>query len=84
MNTFNTCVIAGVSLLLPLAASAQPNDTRYCAALTDAYIRYVGPSDTQHRGAAANASVKAAMSTCDIPVLEKALTDAKVQLPKRS
>jgi hypothetical protein len=84
MRILSTCVIAGVSLLLPLTASAQSNDAKYCTALADAYTRYVGRSDTQHRGPAPNASIKVAMDRCDIPVLEKALTDAKVELPKRS
>ena len=83
MKTFNTCVILGMSLLLPLAASAQSNDAKYCAALTDSYKNYVGPSDAQHKGAQRNAKIGEAMDKCDIPVLEKALKDAKVDLPSR-
>jgi hypothetical protein len=84
MKTFSTCVIMGISLLLPFAASAQSNDAKYCSALSDTYKRYVGGSDAQHKGAMPNATVTTAMDKCDIPVLEKALTDAKVELPKRN
>jgi hypothetical protein len=83
MKVFNGCVIVGLSLVLPWAASAQSDDAKYCASLTNAYKQYVGPNEAGRKGAMPDASIKTAMDKCDIPVLEKALKDAKVDLPKR-
>ena len=75
---------------LPLAAAhAQSADAKYCQALTDKYTTYVHDQNA-HRPAPANAGIDNAVAQCQagntaagIPVLEKALTDAQVPLPKR-
>ena len=79
-----------VASLLPLSALAQSNDAAYCQALVQKYETYVSKKDVSHRGGQApNASVDTAISQCptqpgaSIPVLEKALQNAKVDLPKR-
>ena len=78
-------------ILLPIAALAQsPSDTTYCKALSAKYQRYVGDNDVKHRGMMPDASVDTAITQCQsdaansIPVLEKALKDAKVDLPPRT
>ena len=74
--------IACAALALPLAAQAQSADAQYCKALSDVWRAYNGGMDPA-------AEVAAAMSQCNgkpgtsIPVLEKALTDDKIKLPKR-
>ncbi|MBV8392590.1 MAG: hypothetical protein JOY81_05355 [Alphaproteobacteria bacterium] len=69
-------------------ASAQGGDAAYCGKLTNMYQTYV--ERTNRRGEAArNGAVDEAISKCHagdysgIPVLEKQLTDAKVDLPAR-
>ncbi len=85
-------ILAGMAVALstPLAALGQSNDTAYCNKLSDTYNRYVG-AESQHRGRAPDtASIETAISHCQsdpatsIPVIEKALKDAKVDLPPRS
>ncbi len=88
-----TEVVLGVSfiILLPVAALAQSaSDATYCQALSAKYQRYVGDNDIKHRGLMPDASVDTAIARCQsdaassIPVLEKALKDAKVDLPPRT
>jgi len=75
-------MIAFVALSLPLAVSAQSADAQYCKALSDIWRAYNGGADPA-------ASVATAITHChsdpssSIPVLEKALTDDKIKLPKR-
>ena len=74
-------------LALPVAASAQTGDTGYCRALADKYQRYVVGNSGSGKFASPNVSAEQAVSTCgsnpagSIPVLEKVLTDARVDLP---
>jgi hypothetical protein len=81
-------VLAGTAL--PLCASAQQADAAYCSKLGQAYERYVGDNEAQHRGQQRDATVTTAISKCStdsatsIPVIEKALTDAKITLPPRT
>ena len=70
---------------LPVAAAAQSNDFAYCKALTDAYRHTASPHATPA------VDVPVAMAKCEagdtaigIPVLEQALTNAKVVLPPRT
>ena len=78
MRLVATCLFVGV-VLSPLAALAD--DASYCAALSKLY-REVSTGTT-------SAQAAEAMNQCSkgnyagIPVLEKALTDAKVSLPAR-
>lgn len=78
-------LIAGLSLVVPLTGFAQSADANYCATLAKLY-RATAPKHS-----AAMNSVPAAIAKCEagdyavgIPVLEKALTNAKVELPARS
>jgi len=78
-----------VAAALPAAALAQSADTTYCRALSATYNKYVNnPSNA--RGKPPVAKVGRAQSQCDdnpaaaIPVLEKALRDARISLPPRS
>ena len=76
--------------LLPAAALAQSNDATYCSALADKYQRYVGQNETRRGARNPDAAVNNAIADCTsgkaasaIPVLQKALQDAKVELPPR-
>ena len=78
------------SLALPVTASAQGGDTAYCQALSDKYQRYVVGTSGSGRQSSPNLSAVEAASKCNsnaggsIPVLEKALKDARLDLPPRS
>ncbi len=79
----------GLALAVPFgAAQAQSTDAAYCQALTDNYRTYV-QDQNEHRPAAPNVGVNAAIAQCQagnaagIPVIEKALTNAAVTLPPR-
>ncbi len=69
-------------------AQAQSADVAYCKALADTYTTYVHDRNA-HRPTSANVSEDTAIAKCGagdtaagIPVLEKALHDAGVALPK--
>jgi hypothetical protein len=71
-----------MALALPFAAQAQMSDAQYCKALADTY-RKTNPQNM-------DATVPEAINQCNkgntaagIPVLEKALKEAKVTLPSR-
>ena len=76
--------IVCASVALPVTAFAQMSDTDYCNALSKLYRETVSSSATP------DATIPEAMSKCatspagSIPVLEKALKDNKVTLPKRT
>ena len=78
-----TAMVFCASIALPFAAYAEMSDTEYCNALSSTYRSTVSSSATP------NVDVPEAMSKCasspktSIPVLEKALKDGKVELPKR-
>ena len=82
MKLATISVIACAVLAVPLAAQAQMSDVQYCRALSDVWRAY-------NRGNDPAAGVATAISQCNgkpassIPVLEKALTDDKIKLPKR-
>jgi hypothetical protein len=82
MKIVSACLIAAVALA-PLTALAQSSDATYCQALAATYRKLT----TQNTDAA----VPEAINQCNqgntaagIPVLEKALKDAKVTLPPRN
>lgn len=91
--TASTRIIAGAALALavalPLAALAQADDVAYCKALSDKYKRYVSNDDAGRRSRTPNVTADTAMARCptdaagSIPVLEKALKDALLDLPPR-
>jgi uncharacterized protein (UPF0147 family) len=84
-----------VFLVVASAAHAQGRasspEQRYCEALSDLYMRYVGNPETQPRNVRRNdADAEAALAQCrhgepvaSITVLERKLTDNKVTLPQR-
>jgi hypothetical protein len=84
-------LLAVVAVSLPAAAFAQTSDAdaKYCAALAAKYEAYLDQS--QRRGEAPQSlEAKAAVEKCKagdasaIPAIEKALKDAKLDLPPRT
>jgi hypothetical protein len=82
MRILGTCLIAGMALA-PFAAFSQPADAKYCQLLADLYRSL----DQQNMAV----NVPEAINQCNqgntavgIPVLEKALNDAKVALLPRT
>ena len=79
-------VLLGVAATAP--ALAQSGDAAYCQAMSEEYTRYVQNSDAR-RTSPAPVAISDAMAKCKsdsahaIPVLEKALKDARVDLPAR-
>jgi len=75
---------------LPLTASAQASDATYCRRLIARYEAFVenmsGHSNQPGGldGQVAIAQCKAGNTAEGIPVLERKLQDAKINLPKRS
>jgi hypothetical protein len=75
---------------LPAAALAQSADTTYCRALSATYDKYVNNPSMGRGNQPPVAGIGRAQSQCDdnpaaaIPVLEKALRDARISLPPRA
>ena len=90
MKTCIKWVVAALVLSLPIAASAQSNDAKYCNDLSDKYKQYLDMSSrkgSQPQSLDAQAAVgkcKPGETTASIPALEKALKDAKFDLPPRT
>jgi hypothetical protein len=74
-------------MLLPVAA--QADDVAYCKALAQTYQRYVVKVDTGHTVQRGSTDASVALEQCrngniaGIPVLERELRNAKVDLPSR-
>jgi hypothetical protein len=74
---------------LPAVASAQSADTTYCNALGATYEKYVNNPSGGRGNQPASATISEAQRQCagnpaaGIPVLERALKDARVSLPPR-
>jgi hypothetical protein len=88
MASFTKWLIPVVALSVPMAASAQGNDFAYCQALAAEYQKYyVKTSGHEIRPGPIDGNIAAdqcrAGNTAGIPVLEKKLRDAKVNLPPR-
>jgi len=83
------CALTTAIILTPFLASAQGGDGAYCAAPSQKYQQYL---DAETRGGRQPQSLdaRAAVEKCKagdttgIPVIEKALKDAKIDLPPRS
>jgi hypothetical protein len=79
-----------VVVVLPLTASAQISDATYCRRLTARYEAFVenmnGHSNQPGSldGQVAMAQCKAGDTGNGIPVLERKLQDAKINLPSRN
>ena len=76
-----------LGLLLP--ATAQADDVAYCKALAQQYQRYVVKIDSGHTVQRGSTDASVALEQCrngntaGIPVLERELRNAKVDLPAR-
>jgi hypothetical protein len=81
-------LIAGLMLAMTQPSFAQSNDAKYCAELVEKYEQYV--SEGAEKGASQSPlEVEIAKGKCrsspasSIPVMEKALKNARVALPPR-
>ena len=81
MKVIATCLLASVAFI-PFATFAQSSDATYCQALAKLY-REVSTGTTSAAAAEAMNQCNQGNTSAGIPVLEKALTDAKVSLPAR-
>jgi hypothetical protein len=84
MTAMTKVLLCSTVLVLPFTAVAQSDDAKYCHALSEAYRH--GTS----RKIYPPVEVPVAMAKCEegdtaagIPILEKALRDAKINLPPR-
>jgi hypothetical protein len=83
-------ILATASPALAQGRASSP-DQRYCEALSDLYMRYVGNPVTEPRNVRRNdAEAEKALAQCrhgepaaSIPVLERKLTDNRMTLPQR-
>jgi hypothetical protein len=85
-----TCLAVAVAAALPLGASAQANDAAYCKTLSDLYERYVSNMGTGRSrgvttidGSLAVEQCKSGNTAAAIPVLERKLRDARIDVPAR-
>jgi len=74
--------------LTPLLAAAQASESAYCSALSQKYTQYLDGENRLGRqpgnlGARAAVEKCKAGDTSGIPAIEKALKDAKIDLPSR-
>jgi len=89
MNASLKGLMAVVALSFPTATFAQSNDATYCAALVSKYEAFLNQSQKRGeapQGLAARAGVEKckAGDASGIPDIEKALKDAKLDLPSRT
>jgi len=81
-------LIAGLALAMPLPAFAQSSDAKYCAELVEKYEQYVSEG-AEKAASESPLEVAIAKGKCrsnpasSIPVMEKALKNARVALPPR-
>ena len=82
-------LVAALAGLLPFGASAQTSDADYCKALTQKYETYVSNMSVGRSAGSGTIDASVAISQCrdgntaGIPVLEKKLRDARIDLPPR-
>ena len=79
-----------VSVLIPFGAWAQSSGADYCRALAQKYETYVANMSIGHTpgsptidGSVAIAKCKEGNTAAGIPVLERKLRDARIDLPPR-
>lgn len=84
MKVFTQSVAVSIMLAVPVGAFGQSDDAKYCQALMDVF-RNLATSNSP------NPDIPLAMENCasgdpaaGIPIIEKALRDAKVALPPRN
>ena len=83
MKIAAVCLISAIAFA-PLSAFAQSADAKYCDALSAKYREILGGTQAEATAADAMAKCKAGDTATGIPVLEKALKDAKATLPARN
>jgi hypothetical protein len=81
--------VVAVALAFPAASFAQSSDANYCNALVAKYQQYLDQGTNrgqQPRSVDAQAAVEKCKTgdTSGIPTIEKALKDAKFDLPSRT
>jgi hypothetical protein len=80
--------VVAVVLAFPAASFAQSSDAAYCNALVAKYEQYLG-QDSKSGQEPQNVAAKTGVEKCrtgdtsGIPAIEKALKDAKFDLPPR-
>jgi hypothetical protein len=80
--------VVAVALAFPAASFAQSSDAAYCTALVAKYDQYLG-QDFKRGEQPSNLAAKEGVEKCrqgntsGIPAIEKALKDAKFDLPPR-
>jgi hypothetical protein len=81
-------IATALAALAPMAVVAQTNDATYCKALADKYETYIAQSTSRTPpsadGKIAADQCKSGNYAAAIPVLEKKLNNARVELPPRS
>lgn len=89
MQSINWLVPAA-AILMPFGASAQTSDAAYCAAMSQKYQTYIynmstgrSPGAGTVDGSVAVEQCKAGNTAAGIPVLERKLRDARIDLPPR-
>jgi hypothetical protein len=88
MNTLTKALLAAILFSLPTGAFAQSSDAAYCKALVAKYEQYLDQSakkGEQPQNIAAKSGIEKCKTgdTSGIPAIEKALKDAKFDLPPR-
>lgn len=90
MKSIFCWLVPVVVVLIAFGASAQASDADYCKALTQKYETYISnmsvgrtPGSGTVDGNVAIAQCKAGNTASGIPVLERKLRDAKIDLPSR-
>jgi hypothetical protein len=90
MNTLTKWLVPAIAPSLPAMAFAQSNDAKYCQALIAKYNSYLNMGQNkgqQPQGLDARVAIEKCNTgdtAAGIPPLEKALKDAKLDLPSRS
>jgi hypothetical protein len=88
--TITKRIVPVLGLALALAGTARADDATYCKALAREYQRYVVKIDAGHAVNRGSTAASVALAQCQsgnpagIPVLERELQNAKVELPARS
>jgi hypothetical protein len=84
-----TALITASAFALPFGASGQSSDAAYCAALIQQYQKFLirtsghSPNPGTVDGSVAVDQCKSGNTAAGIPVLERKLRDARIDLPKR-
>jgi hypothetical protein len=91
MKSLHAWLIVGVAFALPISASAQSPDARYCAALADKYSGFLIANNQPQLDSPQQVSARAGIDQCKagntavgIPLLESNLRNVGLELPPRS